>query len=94
MQIPDGFRDLFGMGTKPANWTEQPPQLPELIELLKEQPIRIKEKLIHRLDEQVANPFTIRGLTLNTIGVFLSFNLYHEGGHTQTIKMLKKLTEK
>lgn len=94
MQIPEGFRDVFAKGTKPTDWTVQPPQLSELIELLKEQPIRIREKLIHRLDEKVVNPFTLGGLTLNTIGEFLTLSLYHEGGHTQTIKMLKKLTEK
>lgn len=91
VQIPEGFSELFAKGTTPTDWTVQPPQLSVLIELLKEQPIRIREKLIHRLDEQVANPFTLGGLTLKTIGEFLTLSLYHEGGHAQNIKMLKKL---
>lgn len=93
MKLPNGFKELFGMGSKPADWNVQPPTLPELLHMLKEQPDRIQEKLSNRLDEAVANPFTLRSLTLKTIREFLNFNLYHEGGHAQTIKTLKKLNE-
>lgn len=93
MHIPDGFKELFAMGSKPADWKIQPPTLPELLQLLEEQPNRIKEKLSNRLNEPVAKPFTLRSLTLNTIGEFLNFCLYHEGGHSQTIKILKRINE-
>lgn len=91
METPQGFAELFEMGTKPSDWTVQPPTLAELIQLLTEQPKRIKESLKDRLDEDVPTPFTIPGLTLGKIGHLLSFNMYHEGLHVQAIKMLKKL---
>lgn len=94
MEMPAGFMELFAPGTKPSEWTIQPPPLPELLQLLKEQSNRIREKLNGRLDEEVAAPLTLPGLTLHTIGELLTFNLYHEGVHVQTIRMLKKLNER
>lgn len=94
MQLPKEYHKLFGVGTKPADWTIESPTLQKLIELLQEQPHRIKERLSNRLNEKVVNPFTLHDLTMNTFGELLSFNLFHEGNHAQTIKMYKKLNEK
>lgn len=91
LPMPEGFTELFGRGTKPSEWKVQLPTLLELIKLLEDQTSLIKEKLDNRLDEVVANPFKMpSGLTLKTIGEFLTFSMYHEGMHVQTIKMLKK----
>ncbi|HEY8911509.1 MAG TPA: DinB family protein [Desulfosporosinus sp.] len=93
MHMPLGFTELFGRDTRPSEWKAQPPILPELIKLLEDQTSRIKEKLDNRLDEAVENPFTMpSGLTLKTIGEFLTFSMYHEGIHVQTIKMLKRFS--
>ncbi|MDR3541944.1 MAG: DinB family protein [Desulfosporosinus sp.] len=93
MQMPDGFTELFGRNTKPSEWKGQPPTLQQMIELLEDQTSRIKERLDNRLVEAVANPFTMpSGLTLKTIGEFLTFSMYHEGMHVQTIKILKKFS--
>lgn len=93
MQIPDGFADFFGMGTKPADWEGQPPAMAEVLELLKEQPKRIREKLTNRLDQPIAEPFAIRTLSFKTPGEVLSFYLYHEGMHVQNIKLLKRFSK-
>jgi len=93
MRMPDGFAELFGRDTKPSEWKIQPPTLLELIKLLADQTSRIKEVLDNRLAEVVANPFKMpSGITLKTIGEFLTFSMYHEGMHVQTIKMLKKFS--
>jgi len=93
MQMPEEFTELFGRETKPSEWKVQPPILPELIKLLEDQTSRIKESLNNRLDEVVANPFAMpSGLTLKTIGEFLTFSMYHEGMHVQTIKMLRRFS--
>ncbi len=93
MELPDGFTDLFAGGTKPSDWKVQPPTLSELIQLLEDQTSRISEKLNNRLAEAISNPLTLSsGLTLKTIGEFLTFSMYHEGMHVQTIKMLKKFS--
>lgn len=91
MQLPEGFTELFGNGTKPSDWKEQTPSLPSLIEMLKEQPARIEAAFKNRWNERVANPFTTRsGLTLHTIGEFINFTLYHEGVHVGAIQALRR----
>ncbi|SFE72214.1 DinB superfamily protein [Paenibacillus catalpae] len=92
LQLPDNFERWFAKGTKPADWQEeQLPTLDELLKLLAEQPVRIEKKLHDRLDEQVQSPLTTgNGLTLSTIGEFLSYTLYHEGIHFNAINTLKR----
>ena len=93
MVVPDGFPELFGRDSKPLEWKVQPPTLPVLIQLLEDQTSRIEEKLYNRLDEVVAKPLIMpSGLTLKTIGEYLTFSMYHEGLHVQTIKMLKRFS--
>ncbi|MDQ7092747.1 DinB family protein [Desulfosporosinus sp. PR] len=93
MQLPEGFMDLFGKDTKPSDWKVQPPTVAELLRLLEDQTKRIQEKLGNRLDEVLAKPWTMpSGLTLKTAREFLTFSMYHEGMHVQTIKMLKKFS--
>lgn len=93
MVVPDEFTELFGRDSKPSEWKVQPPTLPVLVQLLEDQTSRIEERLSNRLDEVVANPLTMpSGLTLKTIGEYLTFSMYHEGLHVQTIKMLKKFS--
>ncbi|GAB6929026.1 DinB family protein [Paenibacillus sp. JCM 10914] len=91
VKLPEGFEAWFATGTKPADWTSEPPALSELIELLQEQAARIRETFSNRLDQASAHPMTIGPLTLQTVGEFLAFSMYHEGMHTQSIKSYKKL---
>ncbi|GGH73152.1 putative damage-inducible protein DinB [Pullulanibacillus pueri] len=94
VQIPENYLRLFSPGTKPADWNEQVPTLEELLKALEEQAQRIQETFQNRLDEQVKKPFTTgSGLTLNTVGELLTFSLYHEGMHFQTISLLKRFSE-
>ena len=93
MQIPDNFTELFGRDSKPSEWKVQPPTMLELTKLLEDQTNRIQATLENRLAENVAKPYNMpSGLTLKTIGEFLTFGMYHEGMHVQTIKMLKRFS--
>ncbi len=92
-KIPEGFTELFAMGTRPLDRTNEEFTLNELIELLKEQPQRIEQELKGRLNEKVEKPFLLPGLQLEAIGEFLSFAFYHESGHTQSIKMIKRFMD-
>ncbi|WP_047152088.1 DinB family protein [Aneurinibacillus tyrosinisolvens] len=95
MELPGYFPDLFGGGTKPSEWNAQPPSMNELTQMLREQPGRIQAVLKNRLNEEVAKPFTTgSGLTLNTIGEFVNFTLYHEGMHFNTVNILKRLNQR
>ncbi|MDQ0192831.1 DinB family protein [Paenibacillus wynnii] len=95
MQLPESFGRLFGKGSKPAEWNEEPPTLEVLLKMLAEQPGRIQESLQNRLGEPVTEPFTISsGLTLNTLGESLNYTFYHEGLHFNTITLLKRFADK
>ncbi|MGE7612876.1 DinB family protein [Paenibacillus sp. FSL H7-0737] len=94
MQLPESFERLFAKGTKPAEWSEKPPTLEVLIKMLSEQPKRIQEAMHNRLSEQATPLTTGSGLTLNTIGEFINFTLYHEGMHFNTIKLLNRFADK
>ncbi|MDQ0114784.1 DinB family protein [Paenibacillus harenae] len=91
VQLSESFERLFARGTKPADWNEEPPTREVLLEMLAEQPIRIQKALLGRVDEPVKAPYTTgSGVLLSTIGEFLTFTLYHEGMHINTIRLLKR----
>lgn len=93
MEVPEVFSDLFRSGTKPIDWKIKPPTLQELVDILGDQPNRIRERLQNRLDEAVANPFSkIPGLTLRTFDELLTFSLFHEARHFETVNTLIKFT--
>ncbi len=95
MKLPEAFIECFSSGTSPSDWKARPPAIEEIITLLREQPQRIRLALEERLHEKVKKPYTTSsGLTLETAGEFLTFNLYHEGKHISTIKSFKELFNK
>lgn len=94
VQLPESFDRLFGRGTKPAEWNEEPPTREQLLQMLTDQPKRIHESLHNRLGEQVKPYTTGSGLTLSSIGEFVNFTLYHEGMHYNTIHLLKRFAGK
>ena len=89
LNIPKEYEQLFGSGTKPAEWEESPPSFAEIGGILTEQKTRIKDFLPGRLDEKLPNPFTNRGgTTFYTVGEAFLFSFYHEALHIEAIKRL------
>jgi hypothetical protein len=89
MSIPKDYEQLFGAGTKPAEWKGTPPSFAEIALILMEQKTRIKEFIPGRLNEKLPTPFTNRGgITFYTVGETLLFSFYHEALHVETIKRL------
>jgi hypothetical protein len=94
LHLPTGFKELFEYGTSPLNYpvSVPVPTLQELDTMLKDQQVRIREALAHRLQEKIVPPYTTSsGMTLETPEQFLSFSLYHEGMHLSVIKLYKSL---
>jgi hypothetical protein len=91
-QLPELFKALFAPGTTPLGWTETPPSLSEVTVMMQQQPQRIQQALKERFWEKAPAPYTTSsGMTLETIGEFLNFSLYHEGMHFNSIKHYKVL---
>jgi hypothetical protein len=91
-KLPEPFKALFAPGTTPLNWTETPPALSEVTDMLRGQQERIQLALKGRIGEKAPSPYTTStGMTLETIGEFLNFSLYHEGMHFNSIKHYKVL---
>jgi uncharacterized damage-inducible protein DinB len=91
MNIPKDYEQLFGAGTKPAEWKETPPSFTEIAEILTEQKTRIKDFLQGRLHENLPTPFTNRGgITFYTVGEVFLYSFYHEALHIESIKRLYK----
>ncbi|HZG85766.1 DinB family protein [Paenibacillus sp.] len=90
VDVPPSYIDLFGNGTKPSDWTVEPPSLAELGVRLQEQPGRIRTLLGEKLLEPPAIPFQRFNGKLDTIGAIVGYSLYHEGLHMAAIKQLKK----
>jgi len=90
MAIPKSYITLFGMGSSPAGWTEEPPSLETLRADLQEQTSRIVETFSGKLSEKLPAPFNLRSkIEFQTVGEVLTFTLYHEGVHCGAINALK-----
>ncbi|MFC7372982.1 DinB family protein [Fictibacillus iocasae] len=85
--VPKHYRELFGFGTKPADWKLSPPTLNELKTRLSDQAEHIAQHFGYRLDEELNSP-TVLGM--NTFAEILPRTFYHEGVHMGHIIALKK----
>jgi uncharacterized damage-inducible protein DinB len=84
--VPEQFQSWFGYGSSPDSFEKDTPSFQELKELLREQPVKIKEMYGERLEEEF--PPTERGM--HTIEHVLIRTIFHEGLHMQTILDIKK----
>lgn len=91
MFIPRNFKNYFGPGTKPEYWDATVPDIYELIQLLKNQVIRVEATLENQLKKSFLKSYvTSTRMELTTLEEFLSFCLYHEGMHFDAIKSIKR----
>lgn len=86
-QMPLSYHLLFPSGSKPENWSEQPPSLDELIKKLDEQPIQIEQACKGHLDEPLKESF----LGMRTLGDMVMFHMNHENLHMGIIKSMRQL---
>ncbi|MBM0066309.1 DinB family protein [Alkalicoccobacillus gibsonii] len=84
--VPDAYEQWFGFGTSPANFQANTPGLPELKQLLSNQPEHLRKTYGNRLTEI----FPPTEMGMETIEQVLIRTIYHEGMHLQAILDLKK----
>jgi uncharacterized damage-inducible protein DinB len=85
--LPANYIELFGNGTKPADWTGDVPSLEVLAVQLGEQLGRLKEVPAELLDQKLKTPF----LGLETFGELANMALFHESYHLGQIHLMKRL---
>ncbi|MCU9614430.1 DinB family protein [Caldibacillus lycopersici] len=93
--LPEAFSEYFRPGSKPADWTSEPPTLEEIATVLSNQKLRIREALQGRLEETLPKPFTLpAGITFQTVSETLLFSCVHEGFHIEAIKRIYRFAKR
>lgn len=90
-KIPVEYADFFGSGTKPSDWTEEPPTIEELINELVEQQNRINEfeDLFWKNNVSFKVPFG----SIETYGDLLIMLSFHEAEHLGKIKAMQQVVK-
>ncbi|MGM7721350.1 DinB family protein [Metabacillus sp. Hm71] len=87
--LPVNYVELFGNGTKPADWKGEIPPIEQLIVQLKDQITRIKEIPAERLDLVFEKPI----IGCQTYGELAGFTVIHEATHIGQIQAMKRVIE-
>lgn len=87
--LPEQFAGFFGPGTKPADWTEDPPAWDDLIQLLKDQPARLRETFEPVLEEPVAQKDNFASAV--TVGDLFHLCNAHESSHTGMVNAMVRI---
>ena len=83
---------LFAPGTKPADWTEEPPTKEELLSALEEQPARIHAVLEGKLNQSLPESMKIGKFhEMGTVEALIQFAVWHEGIHSGIISAMSKI---
>jgi len=87
--LPTNYIELFGNGTKPADWTGDIPSMDQLIVQLKGQLTRLKQISTEQLDQDLDTPY----LGCKTGGELAGLTLMHEATHMGQIQAMKSMIE-
>ncbi|USK85935.1 DinB family protein [Peribacillus asahii] len=87
--LPANYGELFGYGSKPADWKGDVPSVEVLVQQLQEQANRILAIPEERYSEKLAQPF----LGLETVGEIFTFALFHESNHLGQIHAMKRVID-
>lgn len=85
--LPANYVELFGNGTKPADWQGEVPSVKELSFQLKEQLTRIKQIPAESFPERLKTPF----LGQETFGELANFSIFHETLHLGQINAMTRV---
>jgi uncharacterized damage-inducible protein DinB len=86
-KLPDTYQKLFGSGTKPSEWTEEPPAWETLLSQLQEQSAQIRADFTGKLGQSVKENF----FKAETMDEVLHSCIVHEAGHVGNIASMLKI---
>lgn len=87
--LPENYLQLFGNGTKPADWNGDVPSVETMLQQLKDQFNRIKEIPAERYNIVLEKPI----LGLETVGELANMAIFHEANHMGQIHTMARLIE-
>lgn len=87
--IPANYKEFFGGGTKPADWTDDVPSVSVLVKQLEEQYERITKIPPSQFAEKLEKPL----LGCETFGELAGFGVFHEALHLGQIQTLARLIQ-
>lgn len=89
------YKELFGRGTRPSEWTVVPPSMKEIAKELDTQGKLIIETFHDSLDEKLLKPFDFSpNYTFETVRDALTACIWHEGLHLGVINGLMRVVTK
>lgn len=88
-KVPALYSTLFGNGTKPADWQDEPPHWDILILQLREQFHTLQESLYGKLEEPVAVKDNLA--KAKTIGELVQLDMSHENLHLGMITAMVRV---
>lgn len=80
--------ELFNRGTKPSDWTTEPPNMDKLVQMLEEQVHHFEEAYPGKLNVPLKEPFNIGDMEISTGALYFNFAIIHESMHIGHIKSL------
>jgi hypothetical protein len=89
--IPASYRNMFGMGSKPSDWSSDIPTLQELNAHFRSQTGRIQELSEEFFAQKL--PFEFPFGNIQTFGELFELMLYHEAEHLGKMKAMKRFIE-
>ncbi|MED5016068.1 DinB family protein [Paenibacillus chibensis] len=87
--IPESYKTFFGSGTKPSDWTQEPPAWDALIEELTSQCKVIEDTFAGKLEDPLAVKENFA--KAETVGEALLINISHESSHAGMINAMLKV---
>ncbi|WP_100011222.1 DinB family protein [Lentibacillus sediminis] len=90
--LPEQYQAMFATGTKPADWTEEPPTLKKLAQELEEQQTRMEGLSADFFGQEL--PFSLPFGDFKTYGDILEMLLQHESEHLGKMKAMKQVVTK
>ncbi|MGY4691755.1 DinB family protein [Salibacterium sp. K-3] len=90
-QLPEGYGELFEMGTKPGDWTREVPSVEELTRHLKDQANRIQQIPVNRLNVTLEEPLSFPFEGVQTFEDLAGLLCMHEGIHMGQISAMKRI---
>ncbi|MDO7907505.1 DinB family protein [Paenibacillus sp. JX-17] len=90
-ELPKEYAAFFGPGTKPADWTGQPPAWEDVVSRLQQQVVHARETFGSRMDSAVAVKENFA--KAETIQNLFELVAYHDGSHEGMVKAMARIVQ-